>query len=686
MRRISTFCVLFLLATAPPSGLAQTTEPAADGSAPASSNVPGAEYPKVHPDLRVSFRLKAADAQKVRLRLGKDYDLTRDQDGVWGVTTDPQVPGFHYYWYVLDGVNVSDPASETFYGIGREYSGIEIPEKGVDFYNPKDVPHGEVRERSYFSKTTAGWRRIFVYTPPDYDASRDARYPALYLQHGGGEDERGWVVQGRVAHVMDNLIAEKKARPMIVVMEKGYARKPGEAPPAPRPPAGAAAQPPGVRRVSTTLDEVFVRDLIPMIDSTYRTLPDRENRAMAGLSMGGMQTFAITLNHLDQFAWIGGFSGAGGGLAGGTFDPKTSHNGVMADAEAFNKKVHLVWLGIGTAEAKRMYDGVKNYRDALEKAGIKTVYYESPGTAHEWQTWRRCLKEFAPLLFQTSASASASASTSPPATRRPGMNRPITLGPDDRPAFDDPPAGFNERRDGIAHGRLEMVEYDSRAVGTRRRMQVYTPPGYSAERKYPVLYLLHGIGGDETEWERFATPDVILDNLLADGQAEPMIVVMPNGRAQPDDRPVGNIYGHTKAFEDFERDLLGDVIPAIEGRFSARSDREHRALAGLSMGGGQSLNFGLSHLDTFAWVGAFSPAPNTRKPERLVDDPSAVGRDLKLLWLSCGKKDGLIGISQGLHAYLKDRAVPHVWHVDGNAHDSPEWRNNFYLFARRLFR
>jgi enterochelin esterase-like enzyme len=311
------------------------------------------------------------------------------------------VPGFHYYWFILDGVNVCDPASETFYGVGRQYSGIEVPEKGVDFYDVKDVPHGEIRERWYFSKTTEAWRRIFVYTPPDYDSNHDARYPVLYLQHGGGEDERGWVVQGRVNDIMDDLIAEKKAKPMIIVMERGYARKPGDPEMPMRPPAGGTTnRAPNFSAMFNTLEQVFINDLIPMIDATYRTKGDRENRAMAGLSMGGMQTFNITLDNLDKFAYIGGFSGAGGGFGGGTFDAKTAHHGVMADAEAFNKRVRLVWLGIGTVEPPNMYASVKNYHDALEKAGIKTVYYESPGTAHEWQTWRRDLKEFAPLLFQ----------------------------------------------------------------------------------------------------------------------------------------------------------------------------------------------------------------------------------------------------------------------------------------------
>ncbi len=379
--------------------------PAADepgDSIPANTNVRGAQYPRIGPDLRVTFRLKAPNAQKVEFDLGKRYAATKSDDGVWTATSDPQAPGFHYYWLVIDGVQVNDPASESFYGVGKQSSGIEIPEKDADYYSPKDVPHGEVRERWYHAKTTGEWRRIFIYTPPGYDTDREARYPVLYLQHGGGEDERGWPNQGRVSFIMDNLVAEKKAKPMLVVMERGYARKPGEPEVPLRPPAAAGDKPvpPDFSRMFSALDEVFTKDLIPMIDTTYRTLADREQRAMAGLSMGGMQTFNITLNHLDTFAYLGGFSGAGGGFGGGTFDAKTAHGGVMADADAFNAKVRLVWLGIGTTEQKRMYESVNGYHLALENAGIKHVYFESPGTAHEWLTWRRCLHEFAPLLFQ----------------------------------------------------------------------------------------------------------------------------------------------------------------------------------------------------------------------------------------------------------------------------------------------
>jgi enterochelin esterase-like enzyme len=331
-----------------------------------------------------------------------------------------------------------------------------------------------------------------------------------------------------------------------------------------------------------------------------------------------------------------------------------------------------------------MYDGVKNYHEALDKAGIKNVYYESPGTAHEWLTWRRCLHEFAPLLFAARPDAS---SGSPAANQQPRRPRaPIVLGPDDKAAFPAAPEGFDKPREGIPHGKVETVEYNSTTVGNKRKMLIYTPPGYSTDAQYPVLYLLHGIGGDEEEWHRNGAPQVILDNLLADGKITPMIVVLPNGRAQPNDRAQGNIYGQTKAFETFEGDLLKDIIPFVEANYPAKKSREGRALAGLSMGGGQSLNFGLGNLDRFAWVGGFSSAPNTRAPEALVPNPVEAARSLKLLWVSCGDKDGLINISQRLHAYLKDKDVPHVWHVDSGGHTFPVWKNDLYLFSQRIFR
>lgn len=264
--------------------------------------------------------------------------------------------------------------------------------------------------------------------------------------------------------------------------------------------------------------------------------------------------------------------------------------------------------------------------------------------------------------------------------------QPIVLGPDDKAVVPAMPAGFNKAREGIPHGAIEMVEYDSKTVGTKRKALVYTPPGYSKDQKYPVLYLLHGIGGDEEEWHKGAHPQHVLDNLIADRKATPMIVVMPNGRAQPNDRARGNIMAAAPAFAKFEGDLIDDLIPYIEARYSTRTEREYRALAGLSMGGGQSLNFGLGHLDKFAWIGGFSSAPNTKAPEQLVPDPAKAAAMLKLLWISCGDRDGLIYISQRTHAYLKEKNVPHIWHVDPGVHDFTVWTSNLYNFSQRIFR
>ena len=282
---------------------------------------------------------------------------------------------------------MNDPASDSFFGANREASAIEVPEaSGGEYYQARDVPHGEVRSRWYFSKVTQAWRRCYVYTPPDYNTNVNARYPVLYLQHGGGEDEAGWPIQGRADFILDNLIAEGRAKPMLIVMDKGYALKPGEKL---NWVAGAPGEAPRAM-ASATFGEVVINDLIPMIDRTYRTLANRENRAVAGLSMGGGQAFQIGLSNLDKFAYIAGLSGGGAGRGG--FDPKTAYSGVFADPAAFNKRVKLLYMSNGTEEGS----GARTSHETFKKAGINSVYFESPGTAHEWLTWRRCLNDSLP--------------------------------------------------------------------------------------------------------------------------------------------------------------------------------------------------------------------------------------------------------------------------------------------------
>ncbi len=387
MRKIA-FSAAFSLACA----LCWAQAPA--DSKPASTNVPGADYPRVHSDLSVTFQLRAPEAKTVAVNLGQRYDMKRGDDGVWSVTIPPQVPGFHYYGLVIDGVLVNDPASETFFGSGRQSSGIEIPEKGVDYYDVKDVPHGEIRSLRYYSKVVGMWRRAMIYTPPDYDASLKTRYPALYLQHGGGEDERGWVVQGRTDNILDNLIAAGKAKPMIVVMENSSSIRPGQRPQAPPP----VAPDPSRQRAITidpTWSEIVAKDLIPTIDARYRTIADRDHRAIAGLSMGAAFALQTGFANLDKFSYFASFSGTV--LA--SMDVKNGYNGVLADGAAFNKKAHLLFVAAGTAEESRV-KAAEHAMSEFDKVGIKYVFYKSPGTAHEWLTWRRDLNEFAPRLFR----------------------------------------------------------------------------------------------------------------------------------------------------------------------------------------------------------------------------------------------------------------------------------------------
>ena len=372
---------------------------------PAATNVWGAEYPRVDSAGRAEFRVKAPDATKVRINFwsGPNLDMVKQPDGFWTVTTPPLVPGFHYYTLIIDGAEVTDLNSHAFFGGGKDASGIEVPEPGTTFYSIQDVPHGQVREIWYYSKVTGTWRHALAYTPPNYDTQTNARYPVLYLQHGGGEDETGWTKQGHANFILDNLIAAGSCKPMILVMAYGYARRAGQpAPDLTEKPFGSPEMMRAMQEMAAAFEDDLTQALVPYIDSIFRTIPDRDHRAMAGLSMGGAQTFQVTFNHLDMFSYIGGFSGAAGPLVLGNqkLDVKTAFNGALADPAAFAKKVHLLWLGVGTEEPEMMHAGLERLHTSLVEGNIQHVFYESPGTAHEWQTWRRDLKDFAPRLFQ----------------------------------------------------------------------------------------------------------------------------------------------------------------------------------------------------------------------------------------------------------------------------------------------
>ena len=380
--------------------LAQVTAPADDWK-PATSNQEGRQFPQVNSEGRVRTRIVAPQAQNVQLDIGGvKYPLTKGEDGSWVGDSQPQDEGFHYYQVVIDSAQVPDPNSLYFYGASRWGSGIEVPAKDQDFYAVKNVPHGQLREVRYFSKSSDSVRHCYVYTPPQYDSNPKTRFPVLYLQHGAGENETGWGSQGHAGLIMDNLIAEGKANPFIIVMENGGSIGRPAGPPLGAPnipnsapvgaPGGAPPRGPGGPRGRgfnfSAFERVLIDDLIPYIDANYHTMADQPHRAMAGLSMGGMQTRAITLANPDTFSQVGVFSG-------GSIAPSE-----IADINAYKKKTRVVFFSFGSREGGAA--GAKANADALKQAGINSYYYESPLTAHEWQSWRRSLYQFAQLIFK----------------------------------------------------------------------------------------------------------------------------------------------------------------------------------------------------------------------------------------------------------------------------------------------
>ena len=348
----------------------------------ATTNKPGQVFPQVNPDLTAVFRNDFPEAQAVAVNVGgKNYPMVKGADGLWEAKTEPLVPGFHYYTLNVDGKRVSDPNSRLFFGSGFWSSGIEIPEAGVDYYLEKDVPHGEIRIEKYDSKLTGAERTCYVYLPPQYASEPARRFPVLYLMHGAGEDETGWATQGMMRDIMDNLIAEGSCEPMIIVCEHAVATL-------------AGAEPAGGFNLFNfdAFEKVTIEETVPTFDARFRTLTDRDHRAICGLSLGGFQAYTIGLDHPELFGWIGGFSGSGRGP------------GDRRDAEMYpqslNEDYHLLYISIGTDEPTQMYAGIRDLHVALDNLGVKHFYYESPGTGHEWLTWRPSLHQFAQMLFR----------------------------------------------------------------------------------------------------------------------------------------------------------------------------------------------------------------------------------------------------------------------------------------------
>ncbi len=338
------------------------------------NNVRTAQYPRLLPDNHMEFKVKAPNAHKVQIDLGKKYDLDKNADGEWYGVTEPLTPGFHYYFLVIDDVPVADPASESFYGCSTHASGVEIPyPDGDNRFYIADVPHGDVRMKRYYSSTAGDWRRAYIYCPPGYDTSNES-YPVLYLQHGGGEDERGWATQGRTDIIMDNLIAQGKATPMIIVMADGN---------------------------TSDFEKELLNDVIPMTEKNFRVKPGRDNRALAGLSMGGIQTLNTGIPNLDKFAYLGVFSSgwfAKSNPFGVVMDSEKYYDMLKADKDKYNDQLKVFWLSMGGPE-DIAYENCKVMRGRFDEIGIKYDYFETPG-GHTWPVWRESLYHFAPLLFK----------------------------------------------------------------------------------------------------------------------------------------------------------------------------------------------------------------------------------------------------------------------------------------------
>lgn len=363
---------------------AQADESNARTARPAPSAIRGSQFPRLSPDGTVTFQVQAPEAQRVQIvprgtgnGLGDEpLDMTRGEQGRWSVTA-PVRPGFHYYQLAVDGYRGNDPASRTYFGWAQETSGLEVPDPVLDFYARQDVPHGDVRIVTYDSRVSGTPRQVFVYTPPRYDDDPTRRYPVLYLQHGAGESERAWTEQGKAHLILDNLIAAGRAEPMLVVMENGYANRPGE---------------PSGRGQADRFAELVASELVPLVDRKFRTRADREQRAIAGLSMGGGQAMRTGLAHPDLFASIGAFSGAIR-----EFDPEASFGGALRDVEAANRRLRLLWIGCGTEDS--LIEPARQLHEKLAAHKVEHVWFEGPGS-HEWQVWRKHLHDFAPRLFR----------------------------------------------------------------------------------------------------------------------------------------------------------------------------------------------------------------------------------------------------------------------------------------------
>jgi enterochelin esterase-like enzyme len=701
-----------------------------------ASAAPRLISPEVTPGRTIVFRLRAPEAKQVSLSFAGSKPMTKDSSGVWTATAGPVAPEIYQYNFVVDGVRILDPGNPNLKnGRALDASIVEVPGNPPRFDEVQAVPHGALQIRMYQSTPLKKPRRLYVYTPPQYDTEPGRRFPVLYLRHGSGDTEENWSDMGRAGVILDNLIAQRMTVPMIVVMPNGDTDGTWT----------GGSSPEAIELLSQEL----LTDIIPMIEKTYRTAAGSDNRAITGLSMGGGQAFTMGLKHMDQFAWVGEFSS---GLVSDTEFKLDKHlPGFLEHAEEANRKLKLLFLSCGTEDPR--YPGQLDLGDALKQHNIRYVWYATPG-AHEWKVWRHSLYEFAQRAFQPAVTMQTPATLKSPEVaadhrvtfriRAPKAsevtlagdwlgNAPpaklvkddngiwsVTLGPFEPSIYiysftvdglsiadpinprmklrastsasllevkDDPPA-FWEAHD-VPHGAVEINWEKAKTInGETRAIWIYTPPGYEKNtRRYPVLYLLHGSNDTAAGWTTAGNANFVFDNLLADKKMVPMIVVMPFGHAAPFGVPTPP--GGMSNDALFESYLLEDVIPTVEDRYRVAPGRQNRAIAGLSMGAGQSIRIGLGHLDRFSFVASFSGAVPGDFETRFADllkDPQATNGKLKALWIGCGQQDSLFGRSKNLSELLTKYQIKHTFRATDGVHNYTIWRKYLAEYAPLLFK
>lgn len=729
---------------------------------------------EINEDKTVTFRFFAPDAQSVEAEVnwGQKLALARGEDGWWEGTADNAYPGFHYFHWYVDGVQVMSPDAGVCYGCFEAINFFEMPEDGMDFYDVKDVPHGLVHLRKYRSHVNGHIKNCYIYTPPGYDATAGERYPVLYIQHGVGENETGWIWNGKLNLILDNLIAEKKCVPMIAVICCGYAFKPGEDP----------VFYPG------DFDAELTGDVIPFVDAHYRTVNDRRGRAMAGLSLGSVQAALTVSKHKDLFSWLGCFSGVG-------YDPLD----VIIEEKAH--AMNLIYLSCGDMETG-LLEKQKEYEEKMKELGIACRRNSYPG-GHEWKVWRKSLKELAEHLFAGIPDTLFKEGTAPEEGRAPeavsgteendfaqtldeqilffdpvykqlvlatdengnpaGKYRDSAHGavgyPDGRVCFTffapgaktvqvqilgsekvdmqqkpgeegvwtaeltDVPAGFRYheyyvngarvvnpqapvgygcfrainfvevpekdcteyRLSEVPHGAIQMTYFKSSITGRTKIAYVYTPPGYHSSRKsYPVLYLQHGGGENENGWIWQGKIANIADNLIAQGRMEEMLIVMTTGYSF---LPEG---GDNPGVGSFDKEQVKDCVPHIDRTFRTIADREHRAMAGLSMGAIQSQRIVFHYPETFAWAGIFSGGLTFEDEEvdfrPVLMDKKKFDETFRLLFVSCGDYDGHYETTCKNIEEVRAHGVDIDFFHEPLGHEWTFWRHSAIRFMQKLFR